>query len=311
MSSLSNGLFLELRKISTDNTYENQTMYQLYQGQLNLSIIQDEKKLSVNIESGRHLTQTDAKMYVKIKLTHSNNKRTIHRTQTIQDDQPAWNYSCNMKLKTTYSTLLLSVWSQHSECLGCMTFDIHQQNSCTSVAEGWHFLLHKSLGTTHHLKVTEHHPSFHQHTDDTSDTTIRASYSNYHTVHLQSSSREYGMKLSDEHPVRICKVIGSSVAAKAGILPEDSILRINDLDVSSLDISSVVQLIQQSDCSLKLTIARQPLLDVLQLQQSPRKPIKSTVSTIRPVNRCNVKDLDDFDVYSSHADLLMYNHCRH
>ena len=308
MSLLANDLFIEMREISEDIEYDNKTMYQLYQGQLNISIVQDLRQLSVNIESARHLPQSLRKVYVRVKLTHANHQRTIHRTHAIQDDHPVWNYSCNIKLKSKqYSTLLLSAWSVDSQCLGCMTFNLQQQNTCTTVAEGWHFLLHKSLGTTHHLKVTSHRPGFDSHRDNTSNNTIRASYSTYHTVHLKSSFDEYGMKLSGQHPVRICKVIHGSIAAKAGILVDDSLIRINDLDVSSLDISSVVQLILQSGCSLQITIARNPLLDVLPLQRSPRKLHVSSTATINILNLCYV---NDDDVCSSNSDLLMYNHCR-
>ena len=310
MSSLSNDLYIEMREISNNSQYENQTMFQLYQGQLNLSIVQDMDQLCVNIESARHLLSTNTKVYVKIKLSHSNNKRTIHRTQAVQADRLAWNYSCIMKLKSTYSTLLLSVWSQSSECLGCMTFNIIPQSKCTNVAEGWYFLLHKSLGTTHHLKVNHHQPGFHPHTDDTSTNTVRASYSTYHTLTLHSSSGGYGMKLSGQHPVSVCKVLHASVAAKAGILSNDCLIRINNLDVSSLDLSSVVQLIQESDCSLQLTISRQPLLDVLPLQQSPRKLFRCTTTSSDTLNSTCVKNMDA-DMYSSTSDLLLYDHCRH
>ena len=307
----SSDLFIEMREISKNSKYENQTMYQQYQGQLNLSIVQDQKQLCVNIESARHLVAIHTNVYVKIKLTHPNNKRTIHRTQTLHADDPVWNYSCNMKRKsTTFSTLLLSLWSQNSECLGCMTFHIIPQSTCTTVAEGWHFLLHKSLGTAHHLKVTNHQPGFHSHSDNKLANTIRASYSTFHTIRLHSSSNGYGMKLSGQHPVRVCKVLNGSIAAEAGILSNDSLARINNLDVSSLDLSSVVQLIQESDCSLQLTIARQPLLDVIPLQQSPRK-LQTTSTTISDtLNSSCAKNINE-DVYSSSSDLLMYDHCRH
>lgn len=307
MASQSNDLYVEMRQISNNSSYENQTMYQLYQGQLNVSIIQDQKHLCVNIESARHLQQTHTKVYVKVKLTHSN-KRTIHRTHSMVEEDPVWNYSCNMKVKSTHSTLLLSVWSQSSECLGCMTFNIVQQDTCKQVAEGWHFLLHKSLGTTHHLKVTHHHPGFKQHTDVTSENTIRASYSTDYSVQLQSSSNGYGMKLSGQYPVRVCKVINGSVAANEGILSNDSLMKINNLDVSSLDLSSVVQLIQSSDCTLQLTMSRKPLLDVVPLQKSPRKLTSSVHTT---TSRKSCVNNNDPDVYSSSSDLLLYDHCRH
>lgn len=310
MTLYTNDLFVEMRETSQNQNYENQTMYQLYQGQLNLSIVQDEKRLCVNIESARHLIQNNADVYVKIKLTQSNSKRTIHRTHTLQHDNnnenPAWNYSCNIKVKSTFSTLLLSVWSvrNNAECLGCMTFDITHQDKTTTVAEGWYFLLHKSLGTTHHLKVTQHRPGFESHQVDipTSSSTIRASYSTYHTICLHSSSSGYGMKLSQQYPVRVCKVVNNSVAAKAGILSDDCLVKINELDVSSLDLSSVVQLIKQSDCSLQLTIARQPILDVVKMQASPRKLVKSHTLYGSGVNYSNT--------CSSNSDLLMYEHCR-
>lgn len=315
MSNSTNDLYVEMRETSKNHDYENQTMYQLYQGQLNLSVVQDKKKVCVNVESARHLLQTNSDVYVKIKLSHGNNKRTIHKTQTLRDENPAWNYSCNIKLKSAYSTLLLSVWSvtNNAECLGCMTFDITQRDTCTTtsrtVAEGWHFLLHKSLGTTHHLKVAPHRPGFESSTtpEPPSSTTIRASYSTHHTISLQASADGYGMKLAQQHPVRICKVVNNSVAAKAGILSNDSLIRINDLDVSSLDLSSVVQLIKQSECSLQLTIARQPILDVLQMQQSPRK-IATTSTSVRSPDSCSY--IKNLDVYSSNSDLLMYEHCR-
>ena len=79
------------------------------------------------------------------------------------------------------------------------------------------------------------------------------------------------MKLSGQHPVRVSKVLRGSVAAEAGVLSDDSIVKINDLDVSSLTLSSLIQIIQQSDCTLDVAIARHPILDVVSLDRSPVK----------------------------------------
>ena len=268
MSTLSNDLFVEMREISKDKRYENKTLYQMYHGQLQLSVVRDGRFVCVNVQSARHMKPTTTKLYVKIKLTHSNNQRIIHRTPTVHGDDPTWNYTCNLKLKTTiYSRLLISVWSENSKCHGCMTFHFTPQSARTNIADGWYFLLHKSLGIKKHLKVTLHRPGFR--TQSTApDTTVRASYSTYHTVRLQSSTREYGMKLSGQHPVRVSKVLRGSVAAEAGVLSEDYIVKINDLDVSSLTLSSLIQIIQQSDCTLDVAIARHPILDVVSLDRS-------------------------------------------
>ena len=79
MSTLSNDVFVEMREISKDKRYENKYLYQMYHGQLQLSVVRDGRFVCVNVQSARHMKPTTTNLYVKIKLTHSYKQRNIHR----------------------------------------------------------------------------------------------------------------------------------------------------------------------------------------------------------------------------------------
>lgn len=133
------------------------SIYQVYAGQLEVNIKQLKDKLYVKI-FGLQDVFFDGKLHVKLKVIGSSSA-IRHRTSVVQGGK-SWNdrWSCRVK-QCKYITL--SVWktSQKSDLVGCMTFDLHppQKHLDVCVADGWYYLLDKNIGVEKHLKVEPHH----------------------------------------------------------------------------------------------------------------------------------------------------------
>ena len=303
--------YLEIRESSNAPGLQNSIIKQPYLGKLNLVISRMQQTVFVRIREAELPAQILERVYVKVKLFGRDCKSKVMRTdESITarwDDEWTW----KLKERHGYKSVQVSIWrmprkkEKSAFLIGCMCFSVGKSKEmnpqlrpgsedtednqldllCSSlpsprgvIADGWFFLLHRSLGRTKHLQVDDKRQTFADQdrllsSSSTTSTTRRALFSVHGEVSLLMSSSHgtYGMKLDDHAPVRIVRVVSNSPAWQAGLQVDDCVTCVNGIDVSDADAVTVATMIKHAKQPMHLTYSRHPLLPIVTLEQSPPK----------------------------------------
>ena len=131
-------------------------LYQVYHGQLYLSLYVNSGLLTVHIVEVRHLPP-QCNSYVEVSLIHDTT--TICRTDSVHASScPLFDerFSFELLEDDMKSRLLICVrQADHNQLIGAMSFGIRKIYSKADDTSGWFYLLAKSLGVTSHLKANQ------------------------------------------------------------------------------------------------------------------------------------------------------------
>ena len=257
-----NMMYVGLREKHPHAHESSSIVYQSYEGQLQVKIVQKHKKLIVKILRARHI-HSCVRVHVKVKV-HGEKTTTqrIHRTQSIsQTDTIQWNdtWKCGISSEN-HNYVTLSMWNRTKltepcDLIGCMNFDLllPLPKKATVIADGDYYLLHKSIGACKHLKVTR--PFDFCAPINTIHLLQERTITERHRVILPlNPTIQVGMKLCGTEAAVISVIHPHSPAERVGLKVGDVITCVNKHDVTHEDSTTVAELIRIHDYIKPLTL---------------------------------------------------------
>ena len=290
--------YLEVRQ-GSDGLVKNATLAQTYCGKLKIRINRTGQSLSVQVTEGE-FEKKSGRFYVKLKLSRADGK-TIKIYRTSRTESCQWNKLYSFRLKESHANcrLLISVFQhQKRSCsvhLGCMSFSVYRVFSDIKmlpeqnvVADGWYFLLHRTLGQSKHLRVVTERITFAEH-DRRQTMTLPKTSSLEYTAELRpSEGSRYGLKLTGSSPAHVCRVVKDSIAQRAGIQLNDQILQINGTDVSTTNAATAATLIRHANTPIRISL-RRVSAQYCSFNQSKDSVLHQNSSNLH--NSCNVESI--------------------
>ncbi|KAI0227532.1 hypothetical protein LSAT2_022000 [Lamellibrachia satsuma] len=251
-------------------------------GQLKLSIYINCGLLTIHVVQARHLACPSDEVFVKLSLAPDETKRTRCKTQIVRNSpQPIFDEKFSFELLDDDITrrLLISLWHRpadcHSQLLGCMSFGIKNIMEKKDGVSGWYFLLSESVGRFKHLLDINSStrcpstPGPQLTTDPKDKQLVRQA----HKLVVQRGEDGFGFTVAGGRPAHIYTVEPESPADEAGVLPNDSITRINGQVVSMLAADTVAKIIRLCETNVTLEIQR--------LSQGPQPATQNAVQRQR------------------------------
>ena len=156
---------------SVCSTNRVQKMYQVYTGQIHLSIIARNKTMKIKVNEAKDLPLRDTKaqgVFVKVCIQGKPSRRKLRKTATVYgSSSPSFDkeFSYDLKKKDYAKRLIVTVYRQESnsktnKLIGCTSYSIQNILKMRTLVDGWYYLLSENLGEVKHMQVTgdEHQP---------------------------------------------------------------------------------------------------------------------------------------------------------